>query len=116
MPHGTEVGLGPGDIVLDGSHPPPKKRWHSSPQFSVHVYYGQTALCIRIPLGTEVDLSLGDIELDGDAAPPDKRTTYPIFSPCLLWQNVSMDQDATGYGGRPLPRRHCVRGDPASLP
>jgi len=36
------VGLGPGHIVLDGdtSTLPPKKRTH--PQFSAHVYYGQT--------------------------------------------------------------------------
>jgi len=41
-----------------------------SPQFSAHVYCGQTAVCIRILLGTEVSLSLGDIVLDGDPAPP----------------------------------------------
>jgi len=30
MALGTEVGLGPGDIVLDGdSAPPPKKTWHT---------------------------------------------------------------------------------------
>jgi len=44
MPLGTEVDLGPGDIVLDGD-PPPK--WHTSqkganPQFLAHAYYGQT--------------------------------------------------------------------------
>jgi len=67
MPVGTEVGLGPGDIVLDGSHLPKKIKCGTAlPQFSAHVYYGQTAVCIRIPLGTEVDLSLGDIALDGD--------------------------------------------------
>ena len=31
MPLGTEVGLGPGDIVLDGDPTPPKKKGHSSP-------------------------------------------------------------------------------------
>jgi len=32
----------------------------------------------------------------------------------VLWQNGWMDQDATWYGGRPRPRRHCViDGDPA---
>jgi len=36
-----EVGLGPGDIVLDGDPAPHGKR-HSSPLFSVHVYCGQT--------------------------------------------------------------------------
>jgi len=31
MPLGTDVGLGPGDIVLDGTHLP--KKGHSSPNF-----------------------------------------------------------------------------------
>ena len=41
MPLGTKIGLGPGDIVLDGdpdSHP---KRG-TAPPFSAHVYCGQT--------------------------------------------------------------------------
>jgi len=60
MPLGTKVDLGPGDIV----------RWGHSPQFSAHVYCGQTAGGVKMPLGTEVGLSLGDIVLDGDQAPP----------------------------------------------
>jgi len=67
MPLGTEVGLGPGDIVLNGE-PAPQKGAHL--QFSAHVYCGQTAVCIRIPLRTEVDLILGNIVLDGYSAPP----------------------------------------------
>jgi len=41
MQLGTEKGLSPGHIVLDGNpaHPPPKGH---SPQFSVRVYSGQT--------------------------------------------------------------------------
>jgi len=31
----------------------------------------------------------------------------------VLWPNGWMDQDATWYGGRPWPRRHCVRLGPA---
>ena len=43
MKLGMEVGLGPGHIVLDGdlATPLPKKRGHS-PQFSAHVYCGET--------------------------------------------------------------------------
>jgi len=40
MPLGTEVGLGPGDIVLDRD-PAPAIKEHS-PHFSAHVYCGQT--------------------------------------------------------------------------
>ena len=68
MPLSTEVGLGRNDIVLHGDQLPRKKC--TAPQFSAHVYCGQTAVCIRIPLGTEVGLSLGDIVLDEDQAPP----------------------------------------------
>jgi len=33
----------------------------------------------------------------------------------VLWPNSWMDQGATCYGGRPWPRPHCVRWDPAPL-
>jgi len=51
-----------------------------NPQFSAHVYCGQTAVCIRTSLGTEVGLSLGDIVLDGDPAPPPLKEHRPPFS------------------------------------
>ena len=51
MPLGTEVGLSPGGIVLDGDLAPPK-RGHSS-QFSTHVYSGQTAGWIKMPFGKD---------------------------------------------------------------
>jgi len=40
-------------------------------------------------------------------------TPFPIFGRFLLWSNGWMYQDATWYGGRPQPKRLCVRGDPA---
>jgi len=50
-----EVGLIPGDFVLDGDPAPSsKKGLEPPPQFSVHVYCGQTAGCIKMPLGMEV--------------------------------------------------------------
>ena len=69
MPLGKEVGLVPGYIVLDGD-PAPPKRGTAPPQFSAHVYCGQTAGWIKMPLGTEVGLGEGDVVLDGD----------PVFS------------------------------------
>ena len=43
MTLGTEVGLGPGDIVLAGDPAPPKKGHNTPPpQFSAGVYCGQT--------------------------------------------------------------------------
>ena len=44
MSLGTEVGLGPGDIVLDGDPAPPTLKGHSIP-FSAHGRCGQTAGC-----------------------------------------------------------------------
>ena len=95
-----------------GPSPPPQKKGHS-PQFSAHVYCGQMAGYIRIPLGTEVGLSPGDIVLDGDPAP---QPPHPIFGPFLLQQNGWMDQDVTWYRGRPWPRRLCVRWGPSCFP
>ena len=66
---GVEVGLSPGDFVLDGDPAPSlKRRWSPSPQFSAHFYCGQMAGCIKMPLGMEVGLSPGDVVLDGDPA------------------------------------------------
>jgi len=56
MKLGKELGLGPCDIVLDGdwgpSSPPQKGEAQQPPLFD-HVYCGQTAGWIKIPLGTE---------------------------------------------------------------
>jgi len=71
MPLGMEVGLGPGDFVLDGD-PVPSQKGEKPSQFSAHVYCGQTAGCIKMPFGTEVSLAPGDIVLDGDPSPPRK--------------------------------------------
>jgi len=69
MPLGAEVGLCPGDIVLDRDPAAPNEMGAQLPPFSAHVYCSQTTMCIRIPLGTEVLLSLGDIVLNEDPAP-----------------------------------------------
>ena len=70
MPLGMEVGLSRGDFMLDGDPDPSLKRGRSLPQFSAHVYCGQTAGWIKMPLGTEVDLDPGRIVLEWDPGPP----------------------------------------------
>jgi len=62
MPFSTEVGLGPGHIVLDGDLSP--KRGHRRPHNFRPMYCGQTAGWIKMPLGTEVGLGPGHIVLD----------------------------------------------------
>jgi len=50
MPLGTEVGVGSGDIVLDGDTAPPSKKL-------AYVCCGQTAGWIKMPVATEVGLA-----------------------------------------------------------
>jgi len=69
-------------------------------------------------LDIEVGLGLRQIVLNGDPAPLHKGA-QPLPTknrPCLLWSNGWMDQDAAWYRGRPQPRPHCARWDPASPP
>jgi len=84
MPHGIEVGLGPGDFVLDEDPAPPSlKRGRSPPpQFLAHVYCGQTAGRIKMALDMEVGLSPAEFVLDSDRAPTPKNSLHnfwPIF-------------------------------------
>jgi len=68
MPLSTEVGIGPGDIMLDRDPSPPKKG-ESTPTFWP-MYCGQMAGWIKMPLGTEVGLGQGHIVLYVDPALP----------------------------------------------
>ena len=75
-----EVGLGPGDFVLDGEPAPPPKKGQS-PQFSSHVYCGQTAGWIKMVLGMEAGFSQGYI----DPAPrPQKGGRSPNLRPISI--------------------------------
>ena len=115
---GLQVGLGPGDIVLDGDSAPPPKGGRA-PNFLAHICCGQMAVWINMPLGMEERLGPGDFVIDGDPAPPSQKgggAPSPIFGPFKLWPNGWMHQDATWYGGRPQPRRLCVRWAPSPLP
>jgi len=120
MPLGAKVGLSPGDSVLDRDRAPlPTKGVEPRFQFSAHFHCGQTAGCIKMLLGTEVGLSPGDFVLDGDPALPSPERQRspggaPNFRPCLFRPNNCMYQDTTWCGGRPQPRRHCVRWGPSS--
>ena len=74
-------------------------------------------LSLKMPVGMQVGLGPSDIVLDGDAASfLPKGGGAPIFGPYLLWPNGWMDKDATWFGGRPQPKRHCIRWGPSSRP
>ena len=60
---GMEVGLRPGEFVLDGELAPSSKGEGGAlpPKFSAHVYCGQTAGWMKVVLGMEVGLSPGAV-------------------------------------------------------
>jgi len=106
MPLGTEVGLSPSDIALDGDPAPLPQKGAEPPVFGP---------CLLWPNGRmDHDGTWygrrprpSDIVLDGNPAPP-KRCTAPDFGPYLLWPYGWMDEDSTWYGSTPHPRPHCV--------
>jgi len=70
-----EVGLSPGDFVLDGDPASPPLKGHSRPQFSANVRCGQTTGWTKMALGMEVGFGPGDFVFDGDPAIPRKEDT-----------------------------------------
>jgi len=101
-----------------GTQLPPKRV--DSPQFSPHVYWGQTAGWIKMPVGTEVSLGLGDVVLDGHPAPPPKGAQRPLpqFSAhvyCGLM--AALIRISLGTGTKVgLNRSDCVTWDPDPPP
>jgi len=114
------VKWGPSPLSKKGAQPPSPRMGRSPPpQFSAHIYCGQTAAWIKMPLGTEVGLGADDIVLGGDPAlpfPKRGRSPSPIFGPCLLWPNGWMDQDGTRHRGGSWSRSHCARWGPSARP
>jgi len=100
MPLGIEVGLSPGDFVLDGDRGSLPKNGAEPPS--------NFRPCLLWPngwmdqdgmaLGMEVGLgSTGHIVLDGNSAqlPKKGQSPPPNFRPILFWANGWMHQDAT---------------------
>jgi len=86
MPLGMEAGLGPGDFLFDEDPAIPfQKGGGAPPQFSAHMYCGQTAGWIKVALGMEVGLGPGQIVLDGEPAPlPPKGGRAPNLRPIFV--------------------------------
>jgi len=84
---GTEVGLGPVYIVLDGDLASPHR-----PQFSTHVCCGQTDGWMKMPLGKEVGLDPGHIVLDGG---PSSLAAERGIAAALLLAHVYCGQSQT---------------------
>jgi len=89
-----------------------------APQFSAHVYCGQTAAWIKMPLDSKLGLGPDDCVTWGPNSPSQKGgiAPSPMFGSCLLWQNSWMDQGDTWHGGGPWSRPHCAKWEPSSPP
>jgi len=81
MPLGTEVGLGPDDIVLDGDPATLRKKGTPTASNFWPIYCGQTAGWMKMPRGTEVEHGQGPFVLDGFPAIRKRGTAaLPLFS------------------------------------
>jgi len=107
-----EVGLSPGDFVLDGD-PAPSPKGGGAPlaNFRPISIVAKRLDASRCHLAGMQAQPRGLCVRWGPSSPSQKGggAPSPIFGPVLLWPNGWMHQDATWYGGRPLPRGLCVR-------
>ena len=117
MPLGTEVGLGPCDIVLDGELAPLTGKGHSSPQFSAHLFalaqspISATAepLLHRVSLGTFGATCLNKTELVlpwAHQSPTPKRQIDQFSRFCTLctasqWAPLSLKISPSHGGSGP---------------
>ena len=92
MALGMEVGLGPIHIVLDGDTAVLPKTGGRAPKFSAHLYCGQTAGCIQMPLRTEVGLGLRDSVRCGPSYP--SKRAHPPSHPTQFLAHVYCGQMA----------------------
>jgi len=99
-----------------GTQPLPKKGAEPPPQFSAHVYCGQTAEWIKMALGMEVGHGPGHIVLDGEPAPfPRKGGRSPQFSAHFYCrQTARCIKMPLGMEVGLSPGDFVLDGDPAS--
>jgi len=83
MPLGTELGLGPGDIMLDGD-PAPLKKGHRPPISGPCLLWPNGWVDQDATIGMVLSLGPGHIVLDGDPSP--ERGTAPNFRPMSCGQ------------------------------
>jgi len=108
-----EVGLIPGDFVLDGDPAPYPKRGGAPLNFRPTSFVAKRLHGSRWHLVQRAYMTLC---LMWTQLPPEKRAhpPSPNFGPCLLWPNGWMDEDAAWYGSRPWPRPQWTRRGPSS--
>ena len=118
MPFGMDVGLSLGDFVVRWRLSLPPQKWGGAPppNFRPMFIEAKRRDGSRWHLAWGRPWSSPHCARWGHSYPPQTRgQSPPIFGPSLLWPNGWMHQDATWYGGRPQPRRLCVRWGPSPL-
>ena len=86
MPRGIEVGLSPGDFMLDGDAAPLPKKGLEPPNFRPCLLW-PNGWMDQAALGMELGLGPGHIVLDGDLAPfyqKGGRAPTPNFRPISI--------------------------------
>jgi len=113
MLFGTEVGLGPGDVVLDGL-PCPEKREHSPSRFRPMSTVAKQLDQDATWYGGRPRPRRHYIRWGVEDLPPPKGAQPPIFGQCLLWPNGWMHQERPEIGLS--PGDIVLDGDPALPP
>jgi len=103
MTLGMDVGLSPGDFLLDGDPAPLPKKEAESPNFRPMWPNGWMDQDGTRHGGRP--WSSPHCARWGPSPAPQKGAEPPIFGPCLLRWNGCMDQDATWYGPSPLSQK-----------
>jgi len=122
MSLGMELGLGPGDFVLEGDPAPPPKRGGAEPPppvFGPCLLWPNGWIWMQLVLGMVVGLSPGDFVLDGDPAPFLKRgrSSPPQFSAHFYCgQTAECIKMPLGTDVGLSPGDFVLDGDPVPLP
>jgi len=112
MPLGTQVGLGPGDIVSDRDPATPMER--SQLVFWGFRHISISGLGVCASRASLIAVFWQPLQVTVRCMLRDHSSVCPICNIGVLWPNGWMEQDATWCGGRPRPMRHCVRWEPSS--
>jgi len=116
MKLGMQIGLGPGDFVLDGD-PAASPQRGAAPQFSAHVYCGQMAGWMKLVLGMVVGLSPADCVRWGPSPLPQfsahfycGQTAGCIKMPLGMEVGLSLGDFGLDRDPAPSPKREAEAG------
>ena len=96
MPLGMEVGLGPGDFVLDGDPAPPHQKGGGAPNFRPMSIVTKQLDGSRLHFARRwASIQATLCKMETQLPSPNNGAEPPIFGSLTLWPNGWMDEDAT---------------------